>query len=300
MKKILLLGKDGQLGWELQRSLAPLGEMIALDRHGLPGLAGDLNDPAGLAATIRALQPDILVNAAAFTAVDRAETERDKALRINAESPRVMAETLAESRGLMLHYSTDYVFDGSGDHAWSENDPSAPVNLYGVTKAQGDQAVRDSGCDHLIVRSGWLYGLHGDNFVKTILRLAAERDSLRIVADQFGAPTGAELVADVTAHLLRCVTRQPEQQGTYHLACAGVTSWYEYACFVIDRARELGFGLRVKEIEPILSSSYQTPAVRPLNSRLNTSKLRQQFDVCLPPWQIGVERMLIEFKGYMP
>lgn len=298
--KILLFGKNGQLGWELQRSLAPLGEVIALDRQGEAGLCGDLEDLQALATTIYAVAPDVLVNAAAYTAVDRAEQERETALLINAEAPRVMAQAMAELGGLMLHYSTDYVFDGSVDHAWKEDDPASPLNVYGMTKLQGEQAIRTSGCRHLILRSSWMYGLRGDNFIRTMLRLAAERESLRIVDDQIGAPTGAELVADVTAHLLRSALNRSELQGVYHLAAAGETSWYAYACYIIDSARKLGFDIRVDTIEPILSSSYRTPAARPLNSRLDTSRLRAHFGLYLPHWQHGVERMLQELKGRMP
>lgn len=295
--KILLFGKNGQLGWELQRSLLPLGEVIALDRLGEAGLCGDLEDLQALAATIYAVAPDVLVNAAAYTAVDRAEQERETALLINAEAPRVMAQAMAELGGLMLHYSTDYVFDGSGDHAWKEDDPAAPLNVYGMTKLQGEQAIRTSGCRHLILRSSWMYGLRGDNFIRTMLRLAAGRESLRIVDDQIGTPTGAELVADVTAHLLRSALNRSELQGVYHLAAAGETSWYAYACYIIDSARKLGFEVKVDTIEPIVSSSYRTPAVRPLNSRLDTSRLRSHFGLYLPHWQHGVERMLRELKG---
>ena len=295
--KILLFGKNGQLGWKLQRSLAPLGEVIALDRLGAEGLCGNLEDLPALTATIYSVAPDVLVNAAAYTAVDRAEQEQESALLINAEAPQVMAQAMADLGGLMLHYSTDYVFDGSGDHAWNEDAPTAPLNVYGKTKLQGEQAIRTSGCRHLILRSSWTYGLRGENFIRTMLRLATEREALRIVDDQIGAPTGAELVADVTAHLLRSVLNESELQGVYHLAAAGETSWYAYACFIIDTARKLGFEFKVDTIEPILSSSYRTPAVHPLNSRLDTSRLRTHFRLYLPHWQHGVERMLREIKG---
>lgn len=295
--KILLFGKNGQLGWELQRSLLPLGEVIALDRQGEAGLCGDLEDMKALAATIYAVAPDVLVNAAAYTAVDRAEEEPESVLLINAQAPRVMAQAMAELGGLMVHYSSDYVFDGSGAHAWKEDDPAAPLNVYGMTKLRGEEAIRSAGCRHLIVRSSWMYGLRGENFIRTMVRLAGERESLRIVDDQIGAPTGAELVADVTAHLLRSALNGLELQGVYHLAAAGETSWYAYACFIIDTARKLGFEFKVDTIEPIVSSSYQTPALRPLNSRLDTSRLRNHFRLYLPHWQHGVERMLRELKG---
>ena len=295
--KILLFGKNGQLGWKLQRSLAPLGEVIALDRLGAQGLCGDLADLPALAATIYAVAPDVLVNAAAYTAVDRAEQDPESALLINAGAPQMMAQAMAELGGLMVHYSTDYVFDGSGAHAWKEDDPAAPLNVYGMTKLRGEQAIRSSGCRHLILRSSWIYGLRGENFIRTILRLAGERESLRVVDDQIGAPTAAELVADVTAHLVRSALNGLEHQGVYHLAAAGETSWYAYACFIIDTARKLGFEFKVGTIEPIVSSSYQTPAVRPLNSRLDTSSLRTHFGLYLPHWQHGVERMLRELKG---
>jgi len=297
--KILLFGKNGQLGWELQRALAPLGQVIPLDRHGLKGLTGDLSDSAGLTATIRALQPDILVNAAAYTAVDRAETERELAWQINAAAPRVMAEVMAQLDGWLIQYSTDYVFDGSGNRPWSEDDPTTPVNTYGETKLAGESAVREAGGKHLILRTSWSYSRHGSNFLKTVIRLGAQRSALQIVHDQIGAPTGTDLIADVTAHLLRAVVRTTGQTGTYHLACAGETSWYDYACFIIATARTLGIELSVETVEPIFFDSYRTAARRPLNSRLETAKLRRQFDLHLPDWQEGVLRTLTDIKGQL-
>lgn len=295
--KILLLGKNGQVGWELQRSLAPLGELIALDRSGAAGLTGDLGDIQGLIQTIRTLQPDVLVNAAAYTAVDRAEDEQQLALRVNGEAPRAMAEAMAELNGWLIHYSTDYVFDGSGCAPWREDDRTSPINYYGLSKLQGEQAIRHSGCDHLIFRTSWVYGMHGNNFAKTILKLAKERKQLQIIDDQMGAPTGADLIADVTAHALRSILSCPKKQGIYHLAPEGETSWYGYACLMIETTRNNGIELAVETVVPIGTNSYKTIAKRPLNSRLNSSRLKEQFHLCLPHWESGVTRMLQEITA---
>lgn len=295
--KILLLGKNGQVGWELQRALAPLGELIALDRHGDNGLCGDLADLDGLRRTVRTLQPSVIVNAAAYTAVDKAESEREQAQAINAQAPQLLAEEIQRLGGWLLHYSTDYVFNGSGTAPWQESDTVAPLNHYGLTKLQGEQAIQASGCRHLIFRTSWVYGAHGSNFAKTMLRLAREREQLKVIDDQIGAPTGAELLADVSAHALRSAIGNPELAGVYHLAAAGETSWYDYARFVIEQARTLGETLAVEDISPIPTSAYPTPARRPHNSRLDTRKLRQNFGLHLPHWQDGVSRMLKEVTG---
>ncbi len=222
--KILLLGKNGQVGWELQRSLQPLGQVIALDRAGGAGLVGNLGDLADLEQTLCDLKPDIVVNAAAYTAVDKAESEPALARRINAEAPQVLADTMAKLGGWLVHYSTDYVFDGSGQQPWQEDQQTNPLNIYGQTKLEGEQAIQSSGCKHLIFRTSWVYAARGNNFAKTMLRLAAEREQLKIIDDQIGAHTGAELIADITAHALQASKRKPEVSGLYHLAAAGEAS----------------------------------------------------------------------------
>lgn len=292
--KILLLGKNGQVGWELQRALAPLGGLVALDRAGADGLRGDLEDLDGLARTVRLLAPDVIVNAAAYTAVDKAETDVARAHRINAEAPGVLAAAAAELDALLVHYSTDYIFDGSGDQPWREDSPTAPLSVYGRTKLAGEEAIRASGCRHLVFRTSWVHAARGGNFARTMLRLAAERERLTVIADQIGAPTGAELIADVSAHAIRATVAAPALGGTYHLVADGETSWHGYACFVIEAARELGVALKVAEIAPIATSDYPTAASRPLNSRLDTRRLRTTFDLNLPDWRDGVARMLRE------
>ncbi|MFJ2365666.1 dTDP-4-dehydrorhamnose reductase [Pseudomonas sp. NPDC087697] len=292
--KILLLGKNGQVGWELQRSLAPLGELIALDRHTVDGLCGDLSDLDVLRATIRQVKPDVIVNAAAYTAVDKAESETELADRVNGRASQVMAEEAASLDAWLIHYSTDYVFSGQGSAPWQETDAVAPVNQYGASKLAGEQAIIASGCKHLIFRTSWVYGARGNNFAKTTLRLAKDRDTLSVVADQIGAPTGADLIADVTALAIQQVMQNPELAGLYHLAAGGEVSWHGYACYVISFAQANGEQFAVRSINPIDTTAYPTPARRPLNSRLNTQKLRDNFSLHLPDWQSGVTRMLRE------
>lgn len=295
--KILLFGKNGQLGWELQRALAPLGELIALDRQGEKGLYGDLADLEGLQQSIRAVRPDVLVNAAAYTAVDRAESEADLAACINAQAPGVMARCMAETGGWLLHYSTDYVFDGGGSTPWSESDDPCPLNQYGQSKLDGERAIQ-AACDHyIILRTSWVYAARGRNFAKTMLRLAREREELTVIDDQIGAPTSAELLADVSAHVIRAVTNHPALAGIYHVSASGQTSWYAYARAIIQAAWQRGADLQVKKITPIATRSYQTPARRPLNSRLNTQKIQETFQLHLPDWQQGVERLIEEIEG---
>lgn len=293
--RVLLLGAHGQVGWELQRSLAPLGELIALDRDTPDPV--DFAQPDALAALVERVAPDVIVNAAAHTAVDRAESEPELAHTINTTAPGVLARAAAARGAWLVHYSTDYVFDGSGQHARAEDAPTGPLSVYGRTKLAGEQAVRGSGAHHLILRTSWVYGARGQNFPKTMLRLAQERAELRVINDQMGAPTGAELLADVTAHALRAAQAQPGLAGTYHVAAAGETSWYGLARFAIDTARALRPELpwRVERIEPIPTSDYPTPARRPLNSRLDTARLQAAFGLRLPPWEHGVRRMLTEF-----
>ena len=293
--RILLFGKRGQVGWELQRSLAPLGTIVALDREGDGQLCGDLTRLDGLAACVRAVAPDVIVNAAAHTAVDKAEAEPALARTLNALAPGVLAEEASRLGAWLVHYSTDYVFDGSGERPWQENDATAPLSVYGQSKLAGEQAVAACG-KHLIFRTSWVYAERGNNFARTMLRLAGERDRLQVIADQIGAPTGAELLADVTAQALRSVRRQPQLAGLYHLAAAGETSWHGYARHVVDFARQAGESIRVapSAIEAVPSSAYPLPAPRPLNSRLDTRKLQTAFDLCLPDWRVGVDRMLAE------
>ncbi|MFN3297587.1 dTDP-4-dehydrorhamnose reductase [Caldimonas sp.] len=294
--KVLLLGKNGQVGWELQRALAPLGEVVALDRHGHDGLCGDLTQLDSLAATVRTLRPDVIVNAAAHTAVDRAESEPALAALLNATAAGVLAREAAALGAWLVHYSTDYVFDGSGDRARREDDPTGPLSVYGRSKLEGEQLIAQSGCRHLIFRTSWVYAARGGNFAKTMLRLAGERERLTVVNDQIGAPTGAELIADVTAHALRAVQERPGLSGLYHLVAAGETSWFDYARHVIEWARARGHAVRVapQAIEPVPTTAFPTPARRPLNSRLDTTRLREAFGLVLPPWQHGVDRMLAE------
>jgi len=292
--KILLLGKNGQVGRELQRTLAPLGVVVALDQEGGEGLVGDLTDEAGLRATITAVSPDVIVNAAAHTAVDRAESEPELAHRINAAAPGILAREAA-ARGIWLvHYSTDYVFDGSGERPWREDDSTGPLSVYGASKLAGEEAIRASYCRHLILRTSWVYGARGSNFARTMLRLAAERDRLTVISDQIGVPTGADLIADVTAHLVRSILTgsMGRPGGLYHLVAGGETNWHAYASLVIKEARRRGVALKAKEIVPIRSADWPSPAVRPLNSRLDTMRLRTDFGLHLPDWQSGVMRLL--------
>lgn len=293
--KILLFGKGGQVGWELQRSLAPLGDLVALDADS-QNLCGDFTNQEGLAQTVRAVAPDIIVNAAAHTAVDQAESEPELARTINALAPGVLAQESKRSGAWLIHYSTDYVFDGSGDKPWQETNPTGPLSVYGKTKMEGEEAIRATGCQHLIFRTSWVYAARGGNFAKTMLRLAAERERLTVIDDQFGAPTGADLIADVTAHAIRASLQQPALGGLYHLVAGGETTWHGYASHVIAQARLLqpGLALKVSDIAPVPTSAFPTPAQRPLNSRLNTHKLQQAFGLTLPPWQQGVDRMLTE------
>ena len=293
--KILLLGKNGQVGWELQRSLAPLGEVLALDRHSTP-YCGDLSQPERLAQTVLDWRPDVIVNAAAHTAVDKAESEPELARCLNATAPAALAQAAAQIGALLVHYSTDYVFNGQGDQPWQEGDATGPLSVYGQTKREGEQAIVASGCAHLIFRTSWVYAARGGNFAKTMLRLAAERERLTVIDDQFGAPTGADLIADVTAHAIRASLQQPALGGLYHLVASGQTTWHGYASHVIAQARLIqpGLALKVSEIAPVPTSAFPTPAQRPLNSRLATHKLQDTFGVVLSPWQQGVNRMLAE------
>ena len=297
--KILLLGKNGQVGWELQRSLAPLGELIALDRHSTE-YCGDLSRLDDLANTVRSIQPDVIVNAAAYTAVDKAESEPDLARTINALAPEVLAREAAQLGAWLVHYSTDYVFGGGGDQPWHEDDTTLPLNMYGQTKLLGEHMIDWMCPRHLIFRTSWVYASRGGNFAKTMLRLAQEREQLIVINDQFGAPTGAELIADVTAHALRQVHLRDADikalTGIYHLAAGGCTSWFDYAKHVLAQAPKVQPAIRIKatEVKPVPTSAFPTPATRPLNSRLASHKLQATFGLTLPDWQLGVNRMLAE------
>ena len=297
--KILLFGKSGQVGWELQRSLAPLGELVALDFDSVEP-CGDFTNISGLAESVRTLKPDVIVNAGAHTAVDKAESEPDLVRTLNALAPGALAKE-AESLGAWLvHYSTDYVFDGSGSTPWLETDSPSPLNVYGHTKLEGELLIQASGCKHLIFRTSWVYGARGGNFAKTMLKLAQEREVLKVINDQFGAPTGAELLADITAHAIRQAYPQRGSEapsGIYHLVAQGEVSWFDYASLVMALAKKSPVAAKVmaNRIEPVPTTAFPTAAQRPLNSRLNTAKLCATFGVRLPNWQHGVERMLTEY-----
>ena len=308
--KILLFGKNGQVGWELQRSLAPLGELIALDfraenNPAIDGVAlqGDFSRPEALRETVQRVRPDVIVNAAAHTAVDKAESEPELARALNATSVGVLAAEAERIGAALVHYSTDYVFDGSGTCPWLETDTPAPLNVYGQTKLEGEQLVQQHCARHLIFRTSWVYAARGANFAKTMLKLGQERDALNIINDQHGAPTGAELLADVTAHAIRHLMRDATCAGLYHLVAGGETTWHGYASHVLERARQAGLPIRVaaSAIQPVATSAFPTPARRPHNSRLDTHKLQNTFGLALPHWQTGVDRMLNEIlEGHTP
>ena len=295
--KILLFGANGQVGWELQRSMSPLGEVVALDRHSTE-LCGDLTDLKGISDTVRRVTPDVIVNAAAYTAVDKAESDAETAQIVNSAAPGVLAEAASAVGAWLVHYSTDYVFDGSGSKPWVETDPTGPLNVYGKTKLEGEQRIASHCARHLILRTSWVYAARGGNFAKTMLRLVKERDRLAVVSDQFGAPTGADLLADVTAHMVRSVLLGTSDRlaGTYHVAAAGDTSWHGYARFVVEHAAKAGLALKASAatVDPVPTSAFPAPTARPHNSRLNTAKLQSSFGLQLPAWHSGVARMVTE------
>ena len=297
--KILLLGKNGQVGWELQRSLAVLGELTACDVDSPGPCRADFSEPESLAALIERADPDVIVNAAAHTAVDKAESEPELARAINALAPGVLAREAARRQACLVHYSTDYVFDGSGSAPRDEESPTGPLSVYGRTKLEGEELIRASGCHHVILRTSWVYAARGGNFARTMLRLAAERDELKVIDDQIGAPTGAELLADVTAQIVPRLVDHVALSGTYHCTAGGQTSWHGYARHVIEWARARGHTVKVApdRIHAVPTTAYPTPARRPLNSRLDCGKLAHTFGLVLPPWQPGVERMLAEVLG---
>lgn len=296
--KILLLGKDGQVGWELQRALAPLGELIAQGRQ-----QADLEHLDALRQLVRQVQPDVIVNAAAYTAVDKAESEQDKARTINAEAVGLLAEEANRLDAWLVHYSTDYVFDGDKASPYDEDDQTGPLSVYGKTKLEGEQVIGDRHAKHLIFRTSWVYAARGGNFAKTMLRLAKDRDALKVIADQHGAPTSAELIADVTALALYRITQAgtaaPALAGTYHLAASGHTTWHGYAQHVLELAQARGALLKADPaaVQPIPTEAYPLPAARPKNSRLNTTKLSSTFNLYLPPWQFHVQRLMDELAA---
>lgn len=288
---ILLLGKDGQLGWELQRALTPLGHLVAHGRE-----SADLSRPETLAELVANVRPVVVVNAAAYTAVDRAEQESDLAYAVNGVAPGVLADACARIGAWLVHYSTDYVFSGESTVPYREEDAVGPINAYGRSKLAGELAIRERCKTHLIFRTSWVYAARGGNFARTMLRLAQERDSISVVSDQHGAPTGAELIADVTAHALRAAMGEPSLAGLYHLAASGETTWYGYARFVLGEAERLGIPLRAgpESVRGIRSAEYRTAARRPLSSLLDTTLLRRRFRLALPEWQWGVRRFADE------
>lgn len=292
---ILLFGKNGQVGWELQRALAPLGRVTAVDFDS-SDYCGDFSQPDAVAATVRLLKPDVIVNAAAHTAVDKAESEPEFAELLNATSVKAIAQEAEKLGAWLVHYSTDYVFDGSGEQPWVESDKTAPLNVYGETKLAGEHAA--ALCSrHLIFRTSWVYAARGANFAKTMLRFGKERNEMSIINDQFGAPTGAELLADCTAHAIRTAQVNPAVAGLYHLIASGSTTWFDYAQLVFAKAREAGVELAVTQVNAVPTSAFPTPAKRPHNSRLDTSKFQSTFNLVLPDWRVGVERMLVEILG---
>ena len=290
--RIVLLGSRGQVGWELRRALAPLGDVLALGRED----GADLSRPEELAATVHRAAPDVIVNAAAYTTVDQAESEPELAHTINAEAPAVLARQARELGAWLVHYSTDYVFDGSGERPWKESDRTGPSNIYGRTKLAGEEAIRESGCAHLVFRTSWVHAARGKNFIRTMLRLATEKDRLQVIDDQYGAPTGAELIADTTAHALLAAIANPELGGLYHLASDGETSWHGYACAVIAQARHTGWPVNVSDarISAVATDAFPLQAHRPKNSRLDCSRLEAAFGLEMPDWRRGVERVVEE------
>lgn len=294
--KVLLLGKNGQVGWELNRVLPPLGEVIALGREG-----ADLSNPESLRKVVRNIHPDVIINAAAYTAVDKAEKEEDLAAAINGVAPGVLAEETKNIDALLVHYSTDYVFDGKKETPYVETDEPNPINVYGRTKFAGERAIQSSGCDYIIFRASWVYSNRGNNFFLTMLKLAKERDELSVVSDQVGSPTSARLIAEATLHCLRQVIREKQDgvfsSGLYHLAASGYTSWNGFAKEIIDsEGKRMNLGLTSEDVKEIATSDYPTTATRPLNSRLDLTKLKSVFGVEIPTWRQALSQTLKDFS----
>lgn len=291
--KILVTGKNGQVGFELMRTLAPLGKVVGVDIKEC-----DLTQSASIEALLDKVSPDIIVNPAAYTAVDKAESESTIAHAVNAQAPKIFARYAARKNIPIIHFSTDYVFDGKKDGAYLEDDEANPASVYGKTKWLGEEAVRKMAAKHIIIRTSWVFGSHGVNFLKTMLKLAQERDKLSIVSDQFGAPTSASLLAEATAQIIKELLEPGSYRkfGTYHLVAKGETSWHGYAKFVVEKANALGLATKINaaQIRPIKTSEYPVPAPRPANSRLDTSKVRSVFSVRLPTWQSEVEKVIKE------
>ncbi len=292
--KVLLLGGNGQVGSELRRSLAPLGDVVVATRDGRLASGdhcevADFDQPASLSTLVERIAPDAVVNAAAYTQVDRAETEREAAFRANAEAPAALAAACAQRSALLVHYSTDYVFDGRGTRPYREDDSTTPLGAYGASKLAGEQAVRASGARHLVLRTAWVYAAHGRNFLRTMLRLAAGRDELRVVADQRGTPTPAALIADVTAQLL---AQAPVRSGLWHLTATGETSWHGFAEAIMAGAHARGLIARQPRVLPITTTDYPTPAARPAYSVLDCRALQHDFGIALPDWREGLEKTL--------
>ena len=295
MKKLLLLGGNGQVGRELRRSLAPLGTVIVTTRDGSDAdEIANFDQPDTVAALVMRIAPDVVVNAAAYTAVDQAETEADAAFRANTASPAAIAQACAAIDARLLHYSTDYVFDGTATQPYREDDATAPLGVYGASKLAGEVAIRASGARHMILRAAWVYAAHGKNFLRTMLRLAGERDELRVVADPFGAPTPAGWIADASAQVLRS---DAGIVGTWHLTAASETSWHGFAEAIFAEAEALGVLTRKPRVLPISTADYPTPAKRPAYSVLETAKLRQDFGIIPPLWREGLRQTLREFAG---
>ena len=293
--RILLLGGNGQVGRELRRSLSPLGELVVATRDGADAdVAGDFGAPESLAGLVAQVVPDVVVNAAAYTAVDTAETDVDAAFRINAEAPAAIAAACAESGALLVHYSTDYVFDGSASRPYREDDATAPLGVYGASKLAGEEAIRASGARHAILRTAWVYASHGRNFLLTMLRLANERDELRVVADQWGAPTSAAWIADATAAAIR---HGVADAGTWHLVASGQTSWHGFASAIMEDAHALGLLARMPKVTPIATSEFPTPARRPGYSVLDTTRLRADFGILPPGWRDDLRATLREMAS---
>ena len=296
--KLLLLGANGQLGTELRRSLAPLGDVVLSTQSGTLGdaacEAADFGHPESLQALVQRIAPDIVVNAAAHTAVDRAEQESDRSFRINAEAPEILAHACRRHDALLVHYSTDYVFDGRSKRPYRETDAAAPNGVYGASKLAGEQAIQASGCRHLIFRTAWVYAAHSSNFLRTMLRVGAERDELRVVADQVGTPTPAALIADTTAEVLRQV---PRTSGLWHLTASGQTSWHGFAEAIFAGAVARGLLARAPRVTAISTADYPTPAARPAYSVLDCSALQRDFGIVLPDWRAGLDRVLDELSA---